>query len=417
MLTATVLANGIHIISEHVSSVRSVSLGIWVNAGSRQDPPHKSGMAHFSEHMLFKGTKQRSATQIAKEIDALGGVLNAQTAKEYTVYYVKVLDEHLDKASEVLFDLFLNSGFDPEELEKEKNVVLQEIHMTEDTPDDFITELFARTFFYDTSLGSSILGSLDSVRSFERQDLLDFISHTYDPSSIVIVAVGNVEHQQLLDLTVAKFESLSCGEQHLKQQEKLNNTGTIEAHFRELEQVHFTLGTSGPAMSDERRWSYIVLNTILGGSMSSLLFQEIRENLSLVYSIYSYVSAFEDCGTMAVYAGTTPENINKTLEIVLQQMQRLKEKDLADVRLEDIKAQIKGNLLLSRESTESRMASIAKNEIYYKREVSIEEIIEKIQQVEETDLIELARDIFVPEKMTLVTLGNIHKDQLKLSTL
>jgi len=409
MPEVTHLANGVRILSETMAHMRSVSIGIWVKSGSRQDPAKQLGMAHFAEHMLFKGTAKRDALQIAKDIDALGGVLNAQTAKEYTVYYVKVLDESVAKAADVLFDLFLNSLIDPEELEKEKRVVLQEIGMTEDTPDDYINDLFAEAFFHKSPLGTSILGTAETVGAIRRDDILSFIKHAYDAGSIVISGVGNLEHQQLVDLASPYFSSLPAYKR-LSELDKPRMGGNRAIHVKDLEQIHFTLGTIGPAMRDEDRWTYIVLNAILGGSMSSMLFQEAREKLGLVYSIYSYLSAYLDCGVMAVYAATSPENIFKTIDVVGAQFKRIKNGDLGDMNLDEVKALIRGNLLLARESTENRMSSIAKNELYYERDVPIDEVLRKINAVSAEAVIELARTIFVHEKMTLVSLG---KDQLE----
>jgi predicted Zn-dependent peptidase len=417
MIDSTVLPNGVRIITETLSGVRSVSLGVWVNIGSRNDPARHRGMAHFTEHMMFKGTASRSAMQIAKEIDALGGHMNAQTSKEYTVYYVKALDEHLFKAGDILFDLFLNAEISPEELEKEKKVVLQEIHMTEDAPDDYITDLFADAFFRKTSLGTSILGTREHVGSFKREHIREFLSSSYLPGSIIIAGAGSLEHQALVDFAGPLFAGLAPKKKGTDKEISLPQEGITRIHTRDIEQVHITLGTAGTAMNDEARWTYIVLNTIFGGSMSSMLFQEAREELGLVYSIYSYLSSYRDCGVLAVYAASTVENVNKTLEVVSRQMTRLKKGDFRDIKLEDIKEQIKGNLLLSRESSVNRMFSMAKNEIYYGREVSVDEVIEKVQAVGFDDLVDLANKVFIDEKLTLVSLGRISQEQLKWTPL
>jgi len=417
MVISSVLDNGVRIVTETMPGIRSVSLGVWVNAGSRQDPTDQTGIAHFTEHMMFKGTPQRSASQIAREIDALGGLMNAQTAKEYTVYYVKVLDEYLEKAGDILFDLFLHSSIDPEELEKEKRVVLQEIGMTEDTPDDYITDLFAEAFFDKSSLGTSILGSANSVSAFKREHVTGFIDKYYVPADIVISAVGNVDHSRLVDLIARRFDNLGTASRDSSVDNPPPARGSTKFYYKDIEQVHITLGAAGAGMNDERRWTYIVLNTMLGGSMSSMLFQEAREKLGLVYSIYSYMSSYRDRGVLAMYAASTPDTIHKTLEVIGTQMKRLKAGDLNGESIEDIKTQIKGNLLLSRESTISRMSSLAKNEMYYNREVSVDEVLEKIQAVSLEDIISLANDIFVPDQLTLVCLGKMKQDQLSIEEL
>jgi predicted Zn-dependent peptidase len=413
MITSTLLPNGVRILTEQMPGIRSVSLGVWVNAGSRNDPPKDRGIAHFTEHMLFKGTPSRTAQQIAKEIDALGGHLNAQTSKEYTIYYTKVLDEHLFKAADIVFDLFLNAEINPDELEKEKKVVLQEIRMTEDTPDDYITDLFAEAFFRNTTLGISILGTVEHVGSFGRQSIIDFINTSYSPESIIVAGAGNLDHQELVDFTTPLFEGMNQRQGRYDEQIPPSLSGVKKVYYKDIEQVHFTLGTTGSAMNDKRRWVYIVLNTMLGGSMSSMLFQEAREERGLVYSIYSFLNAYRDSGALAIYTACTPENVNKTLEVISTQMKRLKAGDLKDIKLEDIKAQIKGNLLLSRESSVNRMSSMAKNEIYYGREVTVEEVVEKLQAVCLEDIVSLANDIFVEDKITFVSLGRIEQDEIQ----
>ncbi len=410
MVKTTVLDNGVRIVSEKMPEVRSVSLGVWVSVGSSSDPPECTGIAHFTEHMLFKGTHKRSAVLIAQEIDALGGVLNAQTAKEYTVYYTRVLDEYVEKAADVLFDLFLNSVVAAEELDKEKKVVLQEIRMTEDTPDDFITDLFSESFFQGSPLGAPILGTVDTVSSIERKDVLKFLSSFYCPSSIIISGVGNLEHDALVELIRPRFDSLTTSAVESKPASFPPTRGKIKSYSKDIEQVHITLGTIGSSMLDETRWPYIVLNTMLGGSMSSMLFQEVREKLGLAYSIYSYLSSYRDCGVLAMYAATTPKYVKQMIDVIAKQMEMLKKGDFGTISLSDVKTQIKGNLLLSRESTVNRMSSLAKNEMYYGRDISIEEIIQKIQDVKAEDIISLAEEIFQRSKITLVTLGKLQEE-------
>ncbi|MCD6569542.1 MAG: insulinase family protein [Deltaproteobacteria bacterium] len=414
-LQTTVLDNGIRITTESNPNVRSVSLGVWVKAGSRQDPPDRAGIAHFTEHMMFKGTKKRTAFQIAKEIDALGGVLNAHTTKEYSAYYVKVLDEHLENALDVLGDIFLNSEFRPEELEKEREVVLQEIRMTEDTPDDYVTQLFSMAFFHNTPLGVSILGYPSTVKGFTREHIINFIDQAYVPDSIVIAGAGSLDHARIVDIVGPQVETFNRSYYPNNTVKTPPMGGGILAQHKELEQVHITMGTHGPGVTDNKRWTYIVLNTLLGGGMSSMLFQEARERLGIVYSIYSYLSSYEDCGALAVYAGTTLDHVNQTIEVIVNQMARLKRGDLSEIKLDDIKAQIKGHLLLARESTENRMATLAKNEIYYHRDIPIDEVIEKIDSVTTQDLVKLAREIFVEDKITLVALGKVDDAQLRRS--
>jgi len=414
MRQATVLENGVRIVTEAVASVRSVSLGVWVNTGSRLDTI--SGIAHFTEHMLFKGTEKRSSLQISKEIDALGGILNASTSKEYTVYYVKVLDEHVPKAADVLFDLFLNSTIDADELAREKDVILQEIHMTEDTPDDYINDLFAESIFKGSSLSRPILGTHETVSSITSEAVLDFMEKTYDPASIVIVAAGSVDHEKLVELARPHFGKLKPRPRPGSEPARLA-LGERNLHYKDLEQVQIMLGVRGPSMYDERRWAYLVLNNLLGGSMSSMLFQEVREKLGLVYSVYSYLSAYRDSGSLSIYAGTTPKNVGKAIDVCGAQLKRLKTGDFGDLSLNDVKEQIKGSLMLSREGTESRMSANAKNELYFNREVPIEEIVARVQAVTTDELVALAGDVFRGDNLSLVTLGKLREADLDLGAL
>ncbi len=413
MVNCTILDNGVRILSAKMPGVRSISLGVWVGIGSRHDPLQHAGVAHFTEHMLFKGTKKRSALQIAKEIDALGGVLNAQTEKEYTVYYTRVLNEHLEKAADILFDLFLHSEIDRQELDKEKKVVIQEIRMTEDTPDDYITDLFAEAFFSSSPLGLPILGTKETVGSFKRENILDFLSRFYTPSSIVIAAVGKLDHAEIVRLVRPRFGHLPHMQRVHSGTASPARDGGSKAISKDIEQVHITLGTTGASMLDEKRWSYIVLNTMLGGSMSSMLFQEAREKLGLVYSIYSYLSSYKDCGVMAVYAATTPDFLQKTMDVITRQMAKIRDGDFGGINLDDVKEQVKGNLLLARESTIHRMSSLAKNEMYYHRDVPDEEIIEKIRTVKSDDIVALAEEIFQESKITTVYLGRIDQRDIQ----
>jgi predicted Zn-dependent peptidase len=285
--------------------------------------------------------------------------------------------------------------------------------MTEDTPDDYINDLFAEAFFHGTTLGSSILGTRDHVGAFKREHIMDFLSSSYTPEAIIVAGSGSIQHQTLVDFATPLFERLSSKKRRNGENIRLPLGGGKKIYAKDIEQVHLTVGATGSAMNDERRWTYIVLNTMLGGSMSSMLFQEAREELGLVYSIYSYLSAYHDCGVLAIYAASSPENVNKTLEVISKQMARLKKGQLSDIKLDDVKAQIKGNILLSRESTVNTMSSMAKNEMYYGREVTVDEVIEEIKAVSLDNIVELANDIFVNEELIFVTLGRMSQDSIE----
>lgn len=400
MIQKSVLPNGIRVITEEIPHSYSVSVGIWVANGTRHEPRPLNGIAHFIEHLLFKGTERRSALDIAREIDSVGGVLNAFTSREFVCYYAKILHNALPKAIDLLSDIFLNSVFDPDEIEKERRVILQEIRRLEDNPDDYIHDLFSRNFWREHPLGMPILGNEESVSSFSRDGIFAYKNESYRAEDILITAAGHVRHEELLDLLNGAFKDVSGKgtrvETPLPVYEK-----RLEVIEKELEQTHICLGTRSLPQNHPDRFACYILNSILGGSMSSRLFQEIREKKGLVYSVYSYVSAHADAGSLVVYAGTGHEKFDEVLSIVLRELKSLRNEPVTSLELDSAREQIKGNIVLSLESSDNRMSKLAKNEIYFGRDISLEEIMAGFDAVTPEKVLQLAAELFDERCFTL----------------
>lgn len=411
MVQKTVLSNGIRVITEEMPHVHSVSVGIWVQIGSRCESREENGICHFIEHMLFKGTQRRSAQQIAKEIDAVGGILNAFTSKEFSSFYAKVLAEHLPVAIDLLFDLFLNSRFSEEEIERERQVILQEISMVEDTPDEYIHELFNQSFWPRHPLGFPILGSPRNISRIDRKKLMDFFRRHFLGEMPIIVAAGKLKHDQIL----APVEK-TLGRLRPQPQKKKDSPPRAHPHIfvkpKQLEQVHLLLGTQGLSARDPQRYAFSVLNTILGGGMSSRLFQEVREKRGLAYSVYSFTSAFLDSGLLGIYVGTGEKMVPRVLRVIRREMEKISENSLRGKEIQAAKEQLKGNLLLSLENTDSRASRLAKNEIFFGRYVPTEEIINGIEKVRAEEVQALARQIFSPQALSLTALGPIPEESI-----
>jgi len=420
MFAKTILDNGIRIISQEMHDHRSVSLGIWVENGSRHESAPQNGISHFIEHLLFKGTERRSATQIAEEMDAVGGVLNAFTSKEQTCYYAKVLDDNLPLAIDLLTDIFLHSSFDPEEIERERSVILQEMSQSEDTPDDYVHDLFSLDFFKDHPIGRPICGRQETVKRFQRGDFVDFFKTRYRPSRVIVAAAGNFRHDQLVEEMAARLGMVGDGSEPLAAlldgERKPTMASGVYPHSKELEQVHLCLGMAGVAQSDPRRYPAYVLNTLLGGGMSSRLFQEIREKRGKAYSVYSFSSSYKDVGYLGVYAGTSIESAEEVVDLVVKELRKLAAGEITDEELARTRGQLVGGMMLGLESTDSWMSHIARNEIYFGKTVTTEEICQRIRAVSRDEVIQLADSLFHPEDMTLTLLGNFTED-FKLNSL
>ena len=421
MFAKTTLDNGIRVVSREMSDHRSVSLGIWVENGSRHESAPQNGISHFIEHLLFKGTERRSAAEIAEQMDAVGGVLNAFTSKEQTCYYAKVLDEDLPLAIDLLSDIFLHSRFDAEEIERERSVILQEISQAEDTPDDYVHDLFSVDFFKDHPIARPICGRQETVNSFQRADFVDFFKSRYRPRRVVVSAAGNFRHDDLVREMAARLGSVADIDESpaaaaLDGERKPEMASGVYPHSKELEQAHLCLGMAGLAQGDPRRYPAYVLNTLLGGGMSSRLFQEIREKRGKAYSVYSFSSSYKDVGYLGVYAGTSVESAEEVVDLIVQELKKMAAGEITGAELARTRGQLVGGMMLGLESTDSWMSHIARNEIYYGKSVTTEEICQRIRSVTRDDVVQLADSLFRPEAMTLTLLGDF-KDGFKISSL
>uniref|UniRef100_C6E2P4 Peptidase M16 domain protein n=1 Tax=Geobacter sp. (strain M21) TaxID=443144 RepID=C6E2P4_GEOSM len=414
MIKKTILNNGIRVITERIPYASSVSIGIWVANGSRHERRESNGVAHFIEHLLFKGTERRSSLDIAREIDSVGGVLNAFTSREYVCYYAKVLDKFLPKAVDLLTDIFLHSTFDPEEIEKERRVVLQEINMMEDTPDDLIHDLFHQHFWKGHPLGMSILGDAESVTGLSRDSIIAYKEQMYRSDDVIVTAAGNLTHDKLTALLEEYLHSVPSGNGRTASTPPVYER-RIELVEKDLEQIHVCLGLKGVQQSHPQRYDAFIMNAILGGSMSSRLFQEVREKSGLAYSVYSYIASHADAGSLVVYAGASPENQAELVEIMLREIGRFKREPVPAEQLDGAREQLKGNLLLSLESSDNRMSRLAKNEIYFGTPLPLSEIMEGFDRVTAESIQTLAVDILDNSALTLVMLGRIGTPSFKAS--
>jgi len=415
MYNKTVLDNGIRIVTEKIDHRNSVSIGIWVNVGSRDEDEPRSGITHFIEHMIFKGTEKRNHLQIAKELDLIGGLSNAFTGKEQTCFHSKVLSIHLEKACDILSDIFLHSVFDPKEMEKERNVILQEISMIEDTPDEYVHVLFQKTFWKDHPLGRPIVGTPQSIMSITHSDILEHLKFYYDPQNIIIAASGNVDHQRFVEYLEPMFNSLRPLSS--KPSRFVPVCGKAEhIQSKDLEQIHVCLGGVAPSLRDEERFSALMFNVILGGNMSSRLFQEIREKAGLVYSIYSFMSAFEDTGLLGIYFGCSRDDLNQAFELLYSEIRKIQKGDISDEELQRAYEYMMGSLLIEAENVDSRMIRLARNEALYGRYISYEEVLERLRGVKKDNVVEMANRVFNND-MACVILGPIDEDRFNGSFL
>ncbi|HIJ54813.1 MAG TPA: insulinase family protein [Deltaproteobacteria bacterium] len=402
----TTLNNGIRILTKKMPHARSVVMGVWVNVGARDEADSENGISHFIEHMIFKGTKKRTGYQIAKEFDAIGGLTNAYTSMEHTCYHAKVLDTHLPIMVDILSDIFLNSQFQERDVQTERPVILQEIGMVEDAPDEFIHLLAGNGLWGDNPLGRSILGTRENILTFNANKIREFFHRLYIPDRIVISAAGNLEHQQMVDLIGPAFEAALWGDR-FPQRSTPETRSLVGLHHRELEQVHICMATRGMSITDPRRYACSLMNTILGGNMSSRLFQEIREKRGLAYAVYSFISSHIDTGMFGIYAGVGPEKTHECIELILKELRRLKTTGVESSELHGAKEYTKGNLLLASESVDNQMARLAQNEIHMGRYVPLKEIVDNIESVKAEDIMELAQTLFLDGQLVLTMLGPV----------
>jgi predicted Zn-dependent peptidase len=412
-----VMPNGLTLITEEMKHIRSISIGIWIKTGSRDEDLPWNGISHFVEHMVFKGTQHRSAEEIARQVDSIGGNIDAFTAKECVSFSMKVLDEHLPIALDVLSDLVLNPVFDDQDITRERGVILEEIKMDEDNPDYLVHEIFTQNFWKDHPLGRPILGTRDTVKRFERAPVFDFYTQRFAPGNVIVTAAGNLNHERFVELVTRHFEKMKPASNGFHSAPPKIVPKIILRNKKSLEQVQICVGVPSYPITHEKRHSSYILNTLLGGGMSSRLFQNIRERQGLAYAIYSDLNPYRDTGCLSIYAGTSRESAVKVVESVVSEFQKLKTELVPAEELRRSKDQLKGSLMLSLESSTARMSNLARQEMYFDRFYGLDELIEKIEAVTAAELQELANFFFQTENIAVTILGNLNglkltRDQL-----
>jgi predicted Zn-dependent peptidase len=406
MIKRDVLPNGVRVVTEKIDYVQSASIGVWVGVGARDESDPLRGISHVIEHMLFKGTAKRNAQQIADEIDSVGGYLNAFTDKEYTCYYTKVLMEHIPVGIDVLSDMFLHSVVEPAELKREQNVILEEIKRHEDQPDDLVHDVFFQTVWPKHVLGKSVIGTTETVASFTQDDLLGYMRKRYTPDTIVVSAAGNLEHEKVVEMVSERFGNLTGSRNEWRAPDSKPEAIYAEKVVNKpVEQVHTVIGVPGFDQKDDRRYTLSVIDTVLGGGMSSRLFQEIREKRGLAYSVGSYSVGYREGGLFAVYAGTSPDTAGQVIDIVKDDFAKIAKKDITEAELSRARNQIKGSLVMSQESMSSRMTRMGKNELVHDRVIPIEEITEKVEAMTLDDVHEVAQLLFGSGEVAMAQVG------------
>jgi predicted Zn-dependent peptidase len=406
-IEVSTLPSGIRLISETIPHVRSVAVGIWMGTGSRQESAEENGISHFVEHMVFKGTTNRSAEEIARSVDSVGGNLDAFTAKELVSFNAKVLDEHLPLVFDVLSDLVLNPVFRDEDVEKEKGVVLEELKMEADNPEYLVHEVFSGNFWKDHPLGKPILGTRETVKRFGRDMIETYYRNVYVPSNITITAAGHLTHSQLAGLVGERFSALS-GNGRVPATPPASTHARISLRNKKsLEQVHVCLGVPCYPLPHEGRYVSYVLNALLGGGMSSRLFQNIREKRGLAYAVFSELSAYRDTGCLSIYAGTSLETCRQVIHLILEEFKQLKQELVGEEELRRAKDHLKGSMMLGLESTSNRMANLARQALYFGRFISMDEMLNSIEKVTAAEVQQLAQNIFDPRHIALTVLGNL----------
>lgn len=405
MYKCQTLENGLTIIGEEIPYLKSISLGIWVKAGSIIETKENSGVSHFIEHMLFKGTKNRSSKELAREIDNLGGILNAFTSKECTCFYVKLLDEHIDIGIEVLSDMILNSCFDKKDIEKEKSVILEELKMYEDSPDDLSYDLLLENIYKDHSLGMNILGDRNTLKNFKRENILDYYNKYYVPNNSVISICGNFNFEEIVEKIKDKFKTWEAKEASINTTEPKFNPCIIKKN-KDIEQVNLTINLKAiPMINDREVYALSVVNNVFGGSISSRLFQKIREEKGLVYSIYSSQTLYQECGELGIFASTSNENVEEVYKLILDEIDLIRNEYISLQEIHESKEQLKGSYMLDRESTSSRMMSNGKNLLMRNKVDDEQDIIDYINNVEYQDVVEIIEKVFNKENIGVCIVG------------
>lgn len=420
MIVREILPNGLRLLTETMPHVRSVSIAVWLTRGSRHESDDFSGIAHFVEHMLFKGTATRTAEDIAQAIDSIGGQLDAFTSKEYAAYYIKVLDEHLPLALDLLSDIVLRPAFADEDLERERKVILEEIKMVEDTPDDLVHELFTQHFWEGHPLGRPILGTPKTVEALTADALRSYFEQAYVASNLIVAAAGNLQHEHLRDLVAKAFETLPRGDAWGDGAAPSVVPNVLSRH-KDLEQSHICLGTTAYQQNHDDRYACYILNTVLGGSMSSRLFQTIREKRGLAYAVFSGLSSYRDAGVLSVYAGCANEAVGEVLDLVVEELRGMKAAPIPDAELRRAKDHLKGSLMLGLESTSGRMSHLARQDIYFERPYTLDETLEGIERVTAGDIRRVAGELFQNGSLAATVLGpasglRIDRERLDLGT-
>jgi predicted Zn-dependent peptidase len=412
-LRRTVLPSGLIVLTERMEHLRSVAMGVWIKSGSRCEPAETNGISHFVEHMVFKGTRSRSALNIAREMDSIGGNLDAFTGKETICFNVKSLADHVPIALDVLADLVLNPTFASGDIERERGVILEEIKIDEDNPDVLVHELFTQNFWKDHPLGKPILGTTTTVGKLDQGKLFDYHGGRFLGSNMIFSAAGNLEHDQFVEEVSRKFADLPLGEAVHEEQAPEASARIVLRNKKALEQVQICLGVPSPAITDDNRYITLILNTVLGGGMSSRLFQTIREERGMVYSIYSDLNPYRDTGTLCIYAGTSVGKALEVVDLILIELRKLKEATLSEEELTRAKDQVKGNILMGLESSNSRMANLARQEMYFQQFFTVEEITARIDAVQADQVQTMAQRLFDPNRIAVTLLGRL--DGIKMT--
>lgn len=414
MYQKTVLENGVRVVTENLPYLPTVSFGLWWKTGSRYENQANNGISHFIEHMLFKGTERRSAYDIAREIDAVGGTLNAFTGKEYTCLYARVLRQDMDIALDVVSDMYKRSLFNEEDIEREKHVIIQEIKMIDDNPEEYIFDLFNADYFKSDPLGLPVLGLEENVQAFTRQQLVDHFARYNAPGNTIITAVGRIDHQSLVKKVDQLFSGFEDKQTPIPAVKAPTSYPGMHVYEKDLEHVYLALGTDGVSQTDNRRYALYAVNAIIGGSMSSHLFQDIREKRGLVYNIFSYVNCFRDVGTFGISTSSSEESVEEVLGLIKEEAAKLKNEGISASELAFSKEHIKGNFFISLEGSEARMGRLAKNEIYFDRYVPIKETLKRIDGVHKPQADEMSRLVFGdPESMSLGVLGRVDRSKIE----
>jgi predicted Zn-dependent peptidase len=401
----TILPNGVRIVTEEIPHVRSLSLGFWIETGSRDELPANNGISHFIEHMVFKGTKKRNAKEIAQSIESVGGYLNAFTSKEHTCYYARVLDEHLELATDVLSDMVFQPTFPGKELEKERNVILEELKQAEDDPGDIIQDYFEKAIFKTNPLGMPVIGNAKSISSFTRKDLVQYSTEQYTSANLVVAAAGNLKHEDVVELIeryIQKSANSIIKKADHKQSVFEKPSSVLSEYYKPIQQAHICLGTIGFHVRDERRFTMQVLNTLLGDGMSSRLFQNIREKYGFAYAVYSFNNMMQDTGAFGVYIGTDNSHVQRCIDLVWKELKSLRTQGIKKQELTHTKAQLKGNMMLGMENIPNRMIRLGSSELYFGELIALDAIIKKIGAVTREEVQEIAEKLFKEDRFAIV---------------